>query len=385
MTTFFVLCLLIQPWIFNPAPGVQNQFRIPQGMFLIFIFMGMIILALRKGLTNTYHNKYLSNFICYLFLSCFFYIFFNIARVQPAPLYMLVPFIYISLGIMTILSILSIFEKDDYIRIAKALCISSVLISVFSLLQYFGFDPLKATFPGLWEQHVQYRCDNRMSACLDNPNLIGMYLGLTIPMFLYFKRPLYWAGLAISLFTIYLSKSHFAWFCSIFSLLVWAFLKFREYKWVRLGLLVSSFATILILIYTGLLHNLMKLSTLMSGRADLWLKTVELFKNNPLFGLGIGFFSTLHIVTQNEVGRSIWYEVHNDWLQYLVEIGILGVFLFVLLIINSIRNYSYKEEIGNCFFTMFLTFLLFMLGSFPMEVPTIALLGLTGWCAIEKL
>ena len=384
MTTFFIICLLVIPWVFNPTKGIENQFRIPQGMFLIFTFMGMVILTLRKGMLNIYHNKYLSNLIYYLFLSCFFYIFFNIARVQPSPLYMFVPFTNITLGLMASLCALSIFEKDDYIRIAKALCISSAAICVFSLLQYFGFDPFQASFPGLWEQHAKYNCDNRMSACLDNPNLIGIYLGLTIPMFLNFRRPLYWAGLVLSLITIYLTKSHFAWFCSIFAIFIWSFLKFREYKWVRLGMLGSSLITVVILIWSGLLQSLMKLTTLMSGRFECWAKVIEIWRHNPLFGLGLGFYSTIRLVTQNEVGRSIWYEVHNDWLQYLVETGLIGMFLFILLIINSIRNYTYKEDIGNCFFTMFLTFLLFMMGSFPLEVPTVALLGLVSFWAVEK-
>ena len=354
-------------------------------MFLIFTFMGLFVLSLKKGLTNTYRNKYLAIFLGYLFTSLFVYIFYNIARFQPSPLYMIIPLANIILGGIASLCALSIFEKEDYIRIAKALCISSVLISVFSLLQYFDINPFQATFPGLWEQKSGYRCDNKITAGLDNPNLVGMYLALTLPLFLYFRKNLYWIGFLLSCITIYLSRSNFAIACGIFSIIVWVFLKFREFKWIRLGIMGSGLVTLIVLSYYGIIQHCMKLTTLMSGRLDCWRQAIELWKNNPLFGLGLGFFSTKHIIIQNAVGRSVWYEVHNDYLQYLIELGFIGMFLFVLLIVNAIRNYSYKEDMGNSFFAMFLTFLLFMAGSFPFEVPTIALLGLTSWFAIEKL
>ena len=354
-------------------------------MFLVLTFMGLFVMGIRRGLTNTYRNKYLAIFLGYLFSTLFMYIFYNIARFQSAPLYMIVPCVNVILGAGASLCALSIFEKDDYIRIAKAICISSVLISVFSLFQYFGLDPFRASFPGLWEQKVTYRCDNKMSACLDNPNLVGMYMALTLPLFLYFKKRLYLIGFLLSFITMCLSKSHFAIVCGVFSIIVWAFLKFREYKWVRLGILGSGFISLVTLLCFGVLQHWMKLTTLMSGRMDCWRQAIEIWKHNPLFGLGMGFFSTIRLVTQNEVGRSVWYEVHNDYLQYLLEIGFIGMFLFLLLIVNTIKNYSYKEEIGHSFFAMFVTFLLFMAGSFPLEVPTIALLGLVSWWAVERL
>ena len=49
MSTFIVLCTLIMPWIFIPIKGYPEQFRVPQGVFLDFLFIGMIIMFFIKS------------------------------------------------------------------------------------------------------------------------------------------------------------------------------------------------------------------------------------------------------------------------------------------------------------------------------------------------
>lgn len=56
-----------------------------------------------------------------------------------------------------------------------------------------------------------------------------------------------------------------------------------------------------------------------SDRSTLWLNAINLFKQNPLFGIGLGqFFIVNHI------------DVHNMYLQCLCEQGIIGLLLFIL-------------------------------------------------------
>lgn len=56
-----------------------------------------------------------------------------------------------------------------------------------------------------------------------------------------------------------------------------------------------------------------------SGRSSLWNKAIELYKSNPIFGIGPGKF-----VTVSRTGT----DVHNMYIQCLCEYGLLGMILF---------------------------------------------------------
>lgn len=372
------------PWVFYGQKHLNEQFRVPQGIFLDLTFMGIITLGLNNFSRNKYKNFYLSLFIGYLFFKIFINMLLPIFMFKPAPLYMLIPSFHVFLGVSATYIAIRYFRKEDYIRFAKALCYSSVGISIFALLQYFGLSPFSASFPGLFVQEEVYRCGNRMSACLDNPNLVGMYLVLTSPFFLYFRKPLYIAGYVLVVITTILTNSHFAWFCLLFSLFVYLIIEFRKVNRIIISIIgiVSIFS--LLIWKLNLIGSWLKLGTFISYRLDCWPKAIDVLKQNPLFGLGLGYFKTLGVATQNAVGRSVWLEVHNDYLQYAVEIGLLGLGLFLLVVINAIIKHKFYEKINNAYLVMFITFLIFMIGSFPVEVPTIAFLGLLGFWAIEQ-
>ena len=85
-----------------------------------------------------------------------------------------------------------------------------------------------------------------------------------------------------------------------------------------------------------------------TGRFELWSKAWNLFKEKPLFGWGYGYFST-H--TMNTTLNVMFAGVHNDYLQWLCELGvvgfafnfiaIVGIFLFTLKLLNyTVRHYK---------------------------------------------
>ena len=62
-----------------------------------------------------------------------------------------------------------------------------------------------------------------------------------------------------------------------------------------------------------------------SGRSRLYAWAIELFKRNPLFGIGWGRFRTTVV---GNVTKVYDYEVHNIYLQLLAETGIIGFVAF---------------------------------------------------------
>jgi len=61
------------------------------------------------------------------------------------------------------------------------------------------------------------------------------------------------------------------------------------------------------------------------GRLEMWEASLEMFKNK-LFGQGL---ATMSIGIEEVVGR--YMELHNDWLQFLIEGGYLGFTLYLIM------------------------------------------------------
>lgn len=73
-----------------------------------------------------------------------------------------------------------------------------------------------------------------------------------------------------------------------------------------------------------------------AGRLQIWLNGIEIWEKKPIWGHGMGTFGELHLVN-----AGIWKVAHNIYLQILVELGLVG-FILLLIIIWSLLNYREK-------------------------------------------
>lgn len=126
-----------------------------------------------------------------------------------------------------------------------------------------------------------------------------------------------------------------------------------------------------------------------NGRLMNYAVAMDVFMNKPIFGIGIGGFRTL---TNN-----VYAGVHNDYIQFLCETGIIGFVLFVGLevfslyeagsllrktIINSVLSAQMKTIlIWSMFFQLFVFFYAFTgLPHFDYEINTVYLIA----CAVPS-
>ena len=63
-----------------------------------------------------------------------------------------------------------------------------------------------------------------------------------------------------------------------------------------------------------------------SGRVELYSSAIEIIKNSPIFGNGIGYFEKYHGIY-----------IHQFILQALCEFGLLGAFIFFIPILKSVK------------------------------------------------
>ena len=375
MVNFIIVMLLIMPWVLFPGANMEDQFRLPQALAMTIMFLGVIVWSFFYGNKYIYRNKYLAllaTWMCATFLISFF-IPYSIWEKsgRAVNLAALEPILHILLGLWALQIILSNIDKDDLIRIAKALCLSAVLVASFSILQYIGFDPM--TFLG-----AKYLCGNKISACLDNPNNVGNYLALCLPLFFMFNKFSYGIGAALVVVGLYVANSHFAIFIGLLSVLLYFLFNYKN-KLFRFSLLMAALLAGIVFIN----QDFAKFSIGGSGRVEIWTTGIDILKRNVLFGQGIGIWKTLGVFDMSS--HTYWFSAHNDWLERTVEMGIIWLGLFITLIFNSFKRVTIKSPVDISFVCMFVSFLVMMFGSFPLEVPTVATLGLVSFVAIEKL
>lgn len=102
-------------------------------------------------------------------------------------------------------------------------------------------------------------------------------------------------------------------------------------------------------------------------RKRLWSSSVEVFKDNWLFGVGSGDFNDeLKKVYQKEKYRIQFrrnMNSHNQYLSYLVSNGIIGLFLFIFYMFYPMRMY-FKRKLWMSFFITILFVLSFITESY---------------------
>lgn len=200
------------------------------------------------------------------------------------------------------------------------------------------------------------------------------------------------AALVISL-GILLTRSRMGFFLVLFSLLL-----FFQLGLLYLGRMPDSrkpvkrfFQVLFILItliffYVGMDATLEKFTVeniSQEGRTDFWGNIVTAIGDFPLFGTGLGSFGSVYPAYSDDVLYGKLVHAHNDYLEYLSELGIVGMAfflgLFVFLFLPSFKawkrrkNASVKGLALGCFVSI-LAIAVYSLTDFNLHIPANMLL-----------
>lgn len=381
MTLFLSICLLLMPWIIIPLANCSDFSRLPKATFFDLTCLGIICLGYWHGLKFSYRNKYLSALIIWLSIIITLNWYFPYTLIfdnrQLIHFTFIEPMLHSLLAIFATYVALCYFDEIDYEKFAKILCLSTVLVSGFCLLQFVGLDPYGnlSKYYGMANRYGRGIC-----AFLDNPNIVGNYLCLCLPFLFYFKPLRYKLAIPLVVLTLLICKSVLPIIVSIIIILLYLFLKYYTNKVIIICL---SFISLSLLSFAFIFRHLLLLK--LDERLVIWKHAWGFLKVNPLFGNGLNSFPSQQFKTTIDNYTSLHLQAHNDWLQLACEIGVLGVVLIILVLINTIRNFNIKSNIGRCYFVSLIGFLLLMLGSFPLYIAPTALVGLLNFWAVEKL
>ena len=138
------------------------------------------------------------------------------------------------------------------------------------------------------------------------------------------------------------------------SLLVFAFILFfglsmlfirgtiHQKSWIKKFLTIVFLFILFIALYVGIDANVERFALdkiLHEDRPVVWANTVTIFSDYPLFGTGLGTFASIYPAYEDSKEFFRYSHAHNDYLEYLAELGVFGfVFLaggILILLINS--------------------------------------------------
>ena len=233
----------------------------------------------------------------------------------------------------------------------------AVIASAIGIYQYFiGVEPLAT-----WEDPESEDIHTRVYSTLGNPNLLGGYLLFVLPIGI----GLIFANKNILMKILLTSGSFLIFLCLIFtgsrgaylglvslvgfSVVVFIFQsslsKIGAYcnkplRFIVLLLILIGAGILTLYLFPMIQERLLTIFTLREHssnnyRVNVWLSSLEMLKDNWLFGVGVGNNTFKEAYGAYMVSGFDALAAYNIFLEIAVESGIFGLVLFVLIILVS--------------------------------------------------
>ncbi len=217
--------------------------------------------------------------------------------------------------------------------------VSTLIISLYAIFQQFtGFG-----IPNLFWAEEETR---RVTSFLEYPNALGLYLGpivvLYFGIFLQFwhdkKIAIFsFSVFFLSLFAILFAQSEGALFGIIAGIFILLFFSFSQWKHRFLffsATLLIFLVLILLPTSKNYLSQKISLNDFSGGiRKEMWMETISFLKTEPIFGAGISGYQDRITPFHKNPQVEIFLYPHNFFLNFYVEMGLLGLLSIIGLLI----------------------------------------------------
>jgi O-antigen ligase len=239
-------------------------------------------------------------------------------------------------------------------KIISASILSGFLVALFGIAEHFGIDK------HIWVQDVQ----SRVFSTLGQPNWLGAYLGVLIPLSIYqavhHQKLILRISYSIAAFSFYIcllfTKSKSGIIASIISLAVFCLIYFYQHRYrrvaFRLGLFALLVAAVSLTINNPIKDRFLstKVDTTAPVRTDIlitpsedirkivWAGAVKLWQQYPILGTGPETFAYSYYWTRpashnlTSEWDFLYNKAHNEYLNFLATTGTLGLFSYLLII-----------------------------------------------------
>jgi len=397
--TSILLIILIVPLYFN---NNVIFFRINQHATLTFL-SSLLFLTLLFKLINS-EELYLNNksldisiiiFFIYLTSSVFFISGHQSISLQKYFLYLSYILIFFYINIL-------VKNMKMIIFLLKTFFITTTIISIYAILQFYGVDPFLYNF-------------GTITSTIGQKNLISNYISMFLPILLLFfifsekHKLIYYIVLIINYTALMICQSRGIWISlSLATIIIGCLLSFKKQLLMSFlknkKYLILTFITFIIITAIYSTDNYINTQSIsvpsraisifdqkdpsINTRLLIWRTTFEMIKEKPFFGHAIGTFFLKYLPLQakilNKNPHLLEYitnpmDAHNEYLQLIAELGIFGfliiffifIQIFKIIFLSLHKNYLDKESIIFIvgLSTGLIIFLIHSLFTFPVQNP----------------
>ncbi|MBE6542305.1 MAG: hypothetical protein E7672_07655 [Ruminococcaceae bacterium] len=251
-----------------------------------------------------------------------------------------------------------IYRREWLVRCTAACIVSALIISLYGIILYYlggGYSSSawldKQMFSGIASRAV---------STLENPNMLGEYLILIIPIAVasFISR---WEGIKrFQLFfciaamgvCLILTWSRGAWLGLLIALLALVFIWHRRSMWLVIGG-VASLPILFSIMPESIKYRITSIGDLAdsstSYRVYIWNATVEMIRDNVLSGIGIGEEAWDRIYPLYSLnGIEAAPHSHNLFLQIWLELGLFGLIVFLAVIFLIFQaGFTFLTKLSN--------------------------------------
>ena len=125
----------------------------------------------------------------------------------------------------------------------------------------------------------------------------------------------------------------------------------RQAIWTRRFLVALFLVIVFISLQVGINAALERFAMdkpLSEGRPTYWANTLKIFSQYPIFGTGLGTFTSLYPDSGIDGNSYRLYHAHNDYLEYLTELGVIGMTLLLggicYVLVNSFLTWRVRRH-----------------------------------------
>lgn len=258
------------------------------------------------------------------------------------------------LSILMIIHLINgIEKKKDLYTLIDFIIVIGFMTAFYAFYQYFSGEPM-----GSGWVDPSSNISVRVFSSFENPNLYAEYLIMIIPLtFARFlsvdqKKKIFYALIGIvQLIALLLTFSRGGWLGLVFAVGVFILFLKRDLiiKLIPLGIISLFFLPNSIMMRIKSIGSLSDSSNFY--RLQIWENSVNIIKDFFVTGVGLGFES-FRSISSLYIKDFSPYHAHNTYLELMIEIGALGLILFIWLLGKLLKDIRYQKMSQDKIFTV---------------------------------
>lgn len=224
--------------------------------------------------------------------------------------------------------------------------LSALMIALFGIVQNFTMD---ATTQSWVDPEMFEDIKIRVYATFDNPNVLGQYFIITIPiifsLFVFskkFTQKVVWLSVfAVCFLCLLYTWSRGAWVGVVLGIGV--FLLIRDRRWIVL--LILAILAMPFVLPESIMNRLLSIGNTGDSstayRVSVWIASARMALDYWMSGVGYGsdaFAAVYSSYALNGAGYAL--HSHNFYIQFIADVGIGGLIAYILIVLTAYREIS---------------------------------------------